>query len=97
MRPHVGATIGLLCASTPVNATRPDGTAKFGWLNTLNASSRSCNERAARIVNDFTRATSALTRPGPVRLLRGRLPRVLTAGSSKQFTSQERDRKNTRL
>ena len=44
MRPQVGDT----SPAALVNATRPDGTAKFARLNMLNASSRSCTDWRAR-------------------------------------------------
>src|SRR3989442_105267 len=86
MRPQVGDTspAGL------VNATRPDGTAKFARFRKLNASTLTCTLRFAGSANALISDKSELTSPGPVSVLRPRLPRVPAAGSANALMSQYR-------
>src|SRR5262245_8420807 len=86
MRPQFGAT----SPAALVNAMRPDGTAKFGRLRTLNASRRTCSVFEDGNANDLMRDRSTLIRPGPVSVLRPRFPRVPAAGSANALISQYR-------
>src|SRR6266487_2104605 len=86
MRPQFGAT----SPAAVVNAMRPDGTAKFERLMKLNASSRTCSVRADGNANALMSDRSELISPGPVRVLRPRLPRVPAAGSANALMSQYR-------
>src|SRR6266508_3157387 len=53
MRPQVGATMAEPSAATPVNAMRPDGTAKLGWFGRLKHSTRSWSDLSPPSANDL--------------------------------------------
>ena len=86
IRPHVGAMIGEPSAAAPVNAVRPDGTAKFAWFGRLKHSALNSRRRPPN-ANALTSATSTEIRPGPMTELRGALPRWFVGGSEKQLIS----------
>ena len=55
---------------------------KFGWLGRLKTSPRNCSALVSLSLNVFTTEASIITRPGPLKVLRPRLPCVFTGGSA---------------
>src|SRR5262245_7858802 len=70
--------------------TVADGRPKFTWFVMLKPSSRSCSRRDPPSPMFLKIAASSAAYPGPMTVLRPRLPIVPAAGSEKQFVSKYR-------
>src|SRR5262249_10799069 len=66
------------------------------WLNALKNSPRSCSRRFSRIAITRWAPRSTLKVPGPIRVLRPTFPKLLSAGTPKQFVVNQRAMRSPR-